>query len=180
MHRVACDMLAERRPKAAEVLEEAGPDALACLDFPAPHRKRLRTSNVQERANREIGRRPRAVQVLPSEKSLERLVGAVTCGTDESWSSSRYFSEARMRELGGGEAPRADRTVGPGRFEGARRTVEASLELADGVEAAWHGQLDSRLGTGPSRSPADPYTNFHDTTAAGSVPNVGVELGSRG
>lgn len=101
MHRVACDMLAERRPKAAEVLEEAGPDALACLDFPAPHRKRLRTSNVQERANREIGRRPRAVQVLPSEKSLERLVGAVTCGTDESWSSSRYFSEARMRELGG-------------------------------------------------------------------------------
>lgn len=59
------------------MLEEAEPDALAYLDFPPSHRKRLRTNNVQERANREIKRRSSVVQVFRSESSLLRLVGAV-------------------------------------------------------------------------------------------------------
>ena len=41
-------------PKAAEVLEEAEADALAYLDFPYEHHVRLRTSNVQECADREL------------------------------------------------------------------------------------------------------------------------------
>lgn len=45
------------RTRAAAVLEEAEPDALAYLDFPPAHWKRLRTNNVQERTNREIKRR---------------------------------------------------------------------------------------------------------------------------
>ncbi len=64
------------------MLEEAEPDALAYLDFPPSHWKRLRTNNVQERANREIKRRSRVVQVFPSESSLLRLVGAVMCDRD--------------------------------------------------------------------------------------------------
>ena len=63
--------------------KEAEPDALAYLDFPQDHWKRLRTNNVQERANREIKRRSRVVQVFPSEKSLLRLAGAVMCDQDE-------------------------------------------------------------------------------------------------
>ena len=47
-------MLAGCCPRAAAVLEEAEPDALAYLDFPPTHWKRLRTNNVQERTNREI------------------------------------------------------------------------------------------------------------------------------
>lgn len=53
-------------PKAARVLEEAEPDALAYLDFPKSHWRRLRTNNVQERTNRETRRRSRVVQVFPS------------------------------------------------------------------------------------------------------------------
>lgn len=81
------------------VLEEAEPDALAYLDFPPTHWKRLRTNNVQERTNREIKRRSRVVQVFPSTGSLVRLAGAVMCEQDEIWQESRYFSEARMNEL---------------------------------------------------------------------------------
>ena len=72
MCHVACDMLRDCCPKAAEAAEA---DALACLALPPAHWKRLRTNNVQERANREIKHRSRVVQVFPSERSLERLVG---------------------------------------------------------------------------------------------------------
>ncbi len=49
MYHVACNMLREICPRAAAVLEEAEPDALAYLDLPPSHWKRPRTNNVQER-----------------------------------------------------------------------------------------------------------------------------------
>lgn len=76
-------------PRAADVWEAAEADALAYLDFPASHWKRLRTNNLQERTNREIKRRSRVVQVFPSVRSLERLAGAVMCEQDEAWSEAR-------------------------------------------------------------------------------------------
>ena len=135
MYHVARGMLRGVCPRAADVLEEAEPDAPAYLDLPASHWKRLRTNNVQERANREIKRRSRVVQVFPSEGSLMRLVGAVMCDMDEAWSASRYFSEARMRELPAGGGPAASRPAPTGAdVEAARRALESSLELADRVE----------------------------------------------
>ncbi|MDD6651228.1 MAG: IS256 family transposase [Eggerthellales bacterium] len=140
MYHVACEMLEGCCPKAAAVLEEAEPDALAYLDFPQSHWKRLRANNVQERANREIKRRSRVVQVFPSEKSLLRLAGAVMCDQDEAWSEARYFSAAKMAELndeqkpGPAEPPSAERREQVLAF--ARQAIEASLELADRMEAA--------------------------------------------
>ena len=64
MYHAACDMLEGCCPRAAAVLEEAEPDALAYLDFPPAHWKRLRTNNLQEKTNREIKRRSRVVQVF--------------------------------------------------------------------------------------------------------------------
>ena len=46
MYNLAYEMPGECCPKAAEIWEDAEPDALACLDFPASHWKRLRTNNV--------------------------------------------------------------------------------------------------------------------------------------
>lgn len=91
-YHVAIDEIAKFNGSAAETLEEAECDALAYLDFPAEHRRRLRTNNVQERANREIKRRSRVVQVFPSVKSLIRLIGAVCAEIDEDWSSRHYIS----------------------------------------------------------------------------------------
>ena len=137
MYHVAIEMLEECCPRAARVLEEAEPDALAYLDFPASHWKRLRTNNVQERTNREIKRRSRVVQAFPSVASLERLAGAVMCEQDDVWADSRYFSEARMRELYEAKAPVGeDGRAETGPIEFARRAIESSLELADRIEAA--------------------------------------------
>ena len=120
------------------MLEEAEPDALAYLDFPPSHWKRLRTNSVQERANREIKRRSRVVQVFPSESSLLRLVGAVMCDQAETWSGSRYFSERKIAEM----HDAAFRMGAAGEHDwaelekAARKMIESSLELADSVEAA--------------------------------------------
>ena len=138
MYHAACEMLEGCCPRAARVLEEAEPDALAYLDFPPSHWKRLRTNNVQERANREIKRRSRVVQVFPSESSLLRLVGAVMCDQAETWFGSRYFSERKMAEM----HDAAFRMGAAGEHDwaelekAARKMIESSLELADSVEAA--------------------------------------------
>ena len=80
-------------PAAAKLLEEAEADALAYLDFPYEHPVRLRTNNVQERANRELKRRSRVVQVFPSRKSLIRMMGAVFSEMDEDWVARRWFND---------------------------------------------------------------------------------------
>lgn len=138
MYHVACDMLQGCCPRAAAILEEAEPDALAYLDFPPSHWKRLRTNNVQERTNREIKRRSRVVQAFPSTASLVRLAGAVMCEQDETWQESRYFSEAKMRELyDEGRTRGIDGPVDWGLLEAeARKMIESGLELADRIEAA--------------------------------------------
>lgn len=149
LYHVAADMLRECCPKAADVWEEAVADAPACLGLSASHWKRLETSSVQERTSRETRRRSRAVQVFPSVKSLERLVGAVMCEQDEEWAGSRCFSERKMAEpcdpspspepAAPEEREKAD--------EMARKAMEASLELADRMEAAQDSQPDSRFWT---------------------------------
>ena len=76
-YHAAIDAISSFSQAAAGLLEDAECDALAYLAFPAEHRRRIRTNNVQERTSREIKRRTRAVQVFPSVESMIRLVGAV-------------------------------------------------------------------------------------------------------
>lgn len=95
---LACREICSFCPKAAELLEEAEADALAHLDFPYARHRRLRTSNVQERANRELKRRSRVVQVFPSRKSLIRMLGAVFSEMDEDWATRRWFTEESIAQ----------------------------------------------------------------------------------
>lgn len=54
LYHLAIDEIGAVNTAAGDLLEEAEADALAYLDFPPAHRRRLRTNNVQERVNREI------------------------------------------------------------------------------------------------------------------------------
>lgn len=68
---------------------EASMVALAFMSFPREHWQKIRTNNVQERANREIKRRYRSVQSFPSEASMMRLVCAVLAGEEGRWAAHR-------------------------------------------------------------------------------------------
>lgn len=85
--------------------------------FPRAHWAKLRTNNVQERANREIKRRYRVVQSFPSRESMLRLTCASLMETEGQWSQQRVFSEASAAE---GFAEPADR---PAPTEGRRRAL---------------------------------------------------------
>lgn len=81
---------------AGKVLLEAEDAALAYLSFPQSHRCKIRTNNVQERANREIKRRTNVVQSFPSRESLIRLVGAALIEAEEDWSARCVISKPSL------------------------------------------------------------------------------------
>jgi transposase-like protein len=66
---------------------------LTVMSFPVEHQKRLRTTNLNERVNRELKRRTRVVGIFPNAASLLRLSTAVLMEIDEDWQSSgRYLT----------------------------------------------------------------------------------------
>ena len=78
-------------PKLAAWLEGNVPEGLTVFDFPAEHRRRLRTNNMLERLNREIKRRTRVATLFPNEASLLRLATAVLMETDEEWQTEKRY-----------------------------------------------------------------------------------------
>ncbi len=99
-YRRATEVIRAMSPRSGELLERAEADALAYLDFPAEHHLRLRTNNVQERANAEIKRRTKVVGVFPNEASLMRLVGAVLVDVNEEWMCKRFIGAESLAALG--------------------------------------------------------------------------------
>jgi transposase-like protein len=93
--RLMVDKYATATPKLADWLESNVPQGLSVFDFPAGHRRRIRTNNCVERLNREIKRRTRVVSIFPNEASLLRLATAVLMETDDEWQTEkRYLPKA--------------------------------------------------------------------------------------
>lgn len=92
----AAEEVARLSPAAGRVMMEAKEEALAYLAFPVSHRSKIRTNNVQERANREIKRRTNVVQGFPSRESLIRLVGAALIEADGEWSARCVISRPSL------------------------------------------------------------------------------------
>ena len=78
-------------PKLASWISENIPEGLTVFSFPEAHRRRLRTSNMLERINREIKRRTRVATLFPNEASLLRLASAVLMEISEEWETEKIY-----------------------------------------------------------------------------------------
>jgi putative transposase len=74
--------------KAMKILEAGFDDATAVLVLPEKYRKRLRTTNSQERLNEEVRR---AIRISPNREYVIRLIGALLMEIDEIWANGRKY-----------------------------------------------------------------------------------------
>ena len=131
----ACEAIrAAGEAAAADLMESAQGDAQQYLSLPREHWARVRTNNVQERANREIKRRYRSVQSFPSRASLLRLVGAVMLEEEDAWAQHRVFSpESAARAWARPEPPAADGALARAIAEAERTAESIVAALVDPV-----------------------------------------------
>ena len=81
----------KQAPKLAAWLDANVPESLSVFALPVGHRKRLRTTNMLERLNREIKRRTRVATLFPNEGSLLRLVTGVLMEVSEEWETGKRY-----------------------------------------------------------------------------------------
>jgi len=98
--RQVADQMRSRWPKLAALMDEAEPDVLAYMTFPAQHRAKLHSTNPLERLNKEVKRRADVVGIFPNEDSISRLIGAVLMEANDEWQlQHRYMQIEGMAEL---------------------------------------------------------------------------------
>ena len=98
---VASEMETRKLRAAANCLREGiGETTTYLLDeYPAEHRRRIRTNNMIERLNREIRRRTRVVGSFPDGRSALMLVCArIRYVTASEWSTRRYLDMSRLND----------------------------------------------------------------------------------
>lgn len=85
-------------PKSVVCLENGFEDAMAVMVLPEKYRKRLRSTNMQERMNQEIRRRERVIRIFPNDASAKRLIGALLLEQHETWMEKRYLDMGEFWE----------------------------------------------------------------------------------
>jgi len=89
--RLTVEKYSKAAPKLSAWLEANVPEALTVFAFPSAHRKRLRTSNLLERINKELKRRTRVATLFPNEAALLRLASAVLVEISEEWETEKVY-----------------------------------------------------------------------------------------
>jgi putative transposase len=81
----------KRFPEAIKILELGLEDSLQFFSFPALDSRKIASSNMLERLNKEIRRRTRVVGIFPNPESYLRLVTTYLMEYAEDWSSARAY-----------------------------------------------------------------------------------------
>lgn len=83
--------------KLAGWMEANIPEGFSIYAFPRSHHKKIRTSNLMERINREIRRRTRVATLFPNEASCLRLIASVLMEINDEWVTGKCHLD--MKEL---------------------------------------------------------------------------------
>ena len=88
-----------RYPRLTSWVEETIEQTLSFFRLPRQHHKHLKSTNMLERLNEEIRRRPYVVRIFPNTESCLRLVRALAVETHENWmEANRYINMDDLRE----------------------------------------------------------------------------------
>lgn len=77
--------------KLAGWLQENAAQSLTVFNFPANHRRLIRTTNGLERVNQEVARRTKVARIFPNEASLLRLSSALLMEISEEWEGGKAY-----------------------------------------------------------------------------------------
>ena len=81
-----CEKYQKRYPKAIDCLENGLDDSLTIFDFPDVDSRKIASSNLLERLNREFRRRSKVVSVFPNTDAYLRLLTSYIIDYIEEWS----------------------------------------------------------------------------------------------
>ena len=71
---------------------------MAVMSLPDKYRKRLRSTNMQERLNEEVRRRERVIRIFPNDESALRLISALLAEQNEIWQERKYLDMGELRD----------------------------------------------------------------------------------
>lgn len=76
---------------AANTLESFQYDIMNYMQFPEKHWKKIRTTNMMERTNKELKRRSKVVGAFPNQDSVLRLVVSILIDINEDWITGNKY-----------------------------------------------------------------------------------------
>ena len=76
---------------AADTLERFQYDVMNYMQFPQNHWKKIRTTNMMERTNKELKRRSRVVGAFPNKESVLRLAVSILIDINEDWITGNKY-----------------------------------------------------------------------------------------
>jgi transposase-like protein len=80
-----------KESKVSAWMEENIPQSFSVFKRPKEHQKKVRTSNMAERTNKEIRRRTKVVGIFPNDASCLRLISAILIETNDDWIQGNVY-----------------------------------------------------------------------------------------
>ncbi|NLA80048.1 MAG: IS256 family transposase [Chloroflexi bacterium] len=98
--KVLSERYEKKYPKALDTLEEGLADSLTYYDYPSLDARKVSSTNMLERLNKEIRRRTKVIGIFPNQESYVRLVSIYLMEYSEDWSVGRaYLSQKSIAQI---------------------------------------------------------------------------------